>query len=464
MEDCSRKRLITMVMGLFATYVFCVTPGIALEEKKQPGIRFHRKAQIQENKMLKAIQWAKEITQYVNAGYPEVFVSLYIEKSEAGTIVHWFVDYKDSSTYEQVMQRIRRDEKYLALISQSSEQNLFIRESVHNTLLASVAALEQEKPVVDLSKGQEGKIFFSSENLGTFKKILAGEGESKPVTISGTLKIPKQVTGKVPAVIILHGVGGVNGHYFEAAEMLNEMGIASFVVDSFTPRGMSGLDLVKKGTFHSYAIRVSDAYAALDLLSTHPKIDRNKIAVMGYSHGAAVALFVASEKIRRSFIVDGLRFAASIAYYPPCGTQLENIDFTDAPVLMLLAEKDNMCPLEGSLIYAKRIKESGADVKVVVYKGAHHQFPVVPGDKTINVPELPDWSHCGKEELLYLRDDGSWFFPHTKKTVDEVNGIDGDYTADCRIDGGAIVGGNEKAKLESIKEYQNLLRKVFNID
>jgi hypothetical protein len=30
--------------------------------------------------------------------------------------------------------------------------------------------------------------------------------------------------------------------------------------------------------------------------------------------------------------------------------------------------------------------------------------------------------------------------------------------------GGAIVGGREKTKIESIKEYQNLLREVFNLN
>jgi hypothetical protein len=184
---------------------------------------------------------------------------------------------------------------------------------------------------------------------------------------------------------------------------------------------------------------------------------------MGYSHGAAVALFVASEKIRWSFIADDPRFAASIAYYPCCGTQFKDIDFTDAPVLMLLAEKDNICPVDASLVYAQRIKDSGADVKVVVYKGAHHQFLVLSGSELIKVPSLPDWSNCTKEELLLLQDDGTWFFPHTNKTVDEVNGY-GEYTANCRIDGGAIVAGNNEAKIESIKEYQNLLRRVFNLN
>ena len=190
--------------------------------------------------------------------------------------------------------------------------------------------------------------------------------------------MPKEVGGKVPAVIILHGAGGVNDHYFEVADMLNKMGIAAFVVDSFKPRGiLSGVESVLKKLFHSYSTRIADAYAALELLSTHPKIDKRRIAVMGYSHGAKVALFVASEKIRWSFIADDLQFAASIAYYPGCLPQFRDIDFTDAPVLMLLAEKDNICPVEACLDYAQRIKDSGADVKVIVFKGAHHQFPVL---------------------------------------------------------------------------------------
>ncbi len=463
MQNGGHKRLPLIVIGLLATHVFCMTPGIALTGEKQPRIRFHRKAQIQEGKTLEAIQFAKEVKEYFNVNYPEVLVSLYIEKSGTAIIVHWFADYKDQATYNRLVRQIARDEKYLALVSKARERGLFIWESLHDTSLTSITAFELEKPVADLSQGQEGKIFFSSENLGTFRKILAGEGQSKPVTISGTLKMPREVGGKVPAVIILHGAGGVNDHYFEVADMLNEMGIAAFVVDSLEQRGIqSWVDILKK-LFHSYSTRISDAYAALELLSTHPKIDKRRIAVLGYSHGAGVALFVASEKIRRSFIADDLRFAASVAYFPGCTIQFKDIDFTDAPVLMLLAEMDNICPAEACLDYAQRIKDSGADVKAIVYKGAHHGFPVLPGNKIVKVPSLPDVSNCKKEEwLVLLQDDGAWYSPHRNKTLDEVS-IYGDYTANCRVDGEAIMGGNEQAKAKSIKAYQNLLRKVFNL-
>jgi dienelactone hydrolase len=404
----------------------------------------------------------KELIEYYKTKFQPVSIHVYREKSNGTDILHAFTDYKNLDEYKKIASKAGSDQEWQAKLSQYV--GLYVEGSYQYVVYTSINSITTENPVTNLSDGQEGKIYFSSINLGSFREILAGEGQSKPVTISGTLKMPKEVRGKVPAVIILHGASGVNDYFFEVADMLNQMGIAAFVVDSFETRGIGfGVNILRK-LFHSYSTRISDAYAALELLSTHPKIDKRKIAVMGYSHGAKVALFVASEKIRWSFIADDLRFAASIAYYPGCFPQFKNIDFTDAPILMLLAEKDNICPVEACLDYAQRIKESGADVKAIVYKGAHHQFPVLSGSELIKVPSLPDWSNCKQEEYMLLRDDGIWYSPQLNRTLDEVNVLDGDFQANCRIDGGAIVGGNEKAKIESIKQYQGLLRKVFNLD
>ena len=184
---------------------------------------------------------------------------------------------------------------------------------------------------------------------------------------------------------------------------------------------------------------------------------------MGFSHGARVALFVAAENISKSFCKGELQFAASIAYYPNCFPQFENIRFTKAPILLLLGERDNICPISACLDYARRMQAAGADVKTIVYKGAHHQFPVLPDNVLIMAPSLPDWSHCKQESYILLQEDGNWFFPHRNETVDEVNTY-GDYTADCRLNGQAMVGGNRKAKIESIKECQNLLKQVFQLE
>jgi len=457
----SKKRLCLISITLVFNFALAVPFSAASDINDQPGVRVHFNFLIKAGKTQEALQTFKELATYFNAKFKSGSHQIYILKSNERDYFHSFSDYKDKSSYKKTESAYFADAEWQAKLNQYLA--LYLEGSYQYVVYTSLSTFTQEEPVTNLSHGQEGKIFFSSINLGSFREILAGEGQSKPAMISGTLKIPKGVRGKVPAVIILHGAGGVNDYYFQVADMLNEMGIAAFIVDSFETRGIAnGVEILPR-LFHSYAVRIADAYAALELLSTHPKIDKTRIAVIGYSHGAKVALFVASERIRRAFISDDLGFAASIAYYPSCFPQIKDIDFTDAPILMLLAEKDNICPIEACLDYAQRIKDSGANVKAVVYKGAHHQFPVLPSNKIIKVSQIPDWSNCRKEEhLLLLQDEGTWFWPHMNKDVDDVNPY-GQFTANCRKDGESIVAGNNEAKVESIKEYQKLLRRVFNL-
>lgn len=366
MKSHPLKRMCFISVTLLFVLALAAPPTTASDVNDQPEVREHFKTKLKPGvNYEEAIRALKKIRDYFNAKFKPENNYGYIEKTSKGNILHIFTDYRSIAAYEEARSRYLSDQEFMD--KWSNVLKLFTDGTRDSTAYVSALSFREEKAVSDLSQAQEGKIFFSSPNLGSFREILAGKGQSKPVTISGTLKLPKEVKGKVPAVIILHGAGGVNAHYFEVADMLNQMGIAAFVVDSFEQRGIqSGVEILKK-IYHSYSTRIADAYAALELLSTHPKIDRRRIALMGYSHGAKVALFVASEKIRYAFIADDLRFAASIAFYPNCSLQFKEIDFTDAPVLMLLAEKDNICPIESCLEYAQRMKESGADIKTVVY-------------------------------------------------------------------------------------------------
>lgn len=327
-------------------------------------------------------------------------------------------------------------------------------------ILFATTTYAQEEPVTDLSNGQDGKIFFSSTNNPTFKNILVKGGPSEQVTIFGTLSMPKNTSGKVPAVVILPGVSGAKDHYFEVANALNDIGFAAFVVDSHKPRDIQGASQAFKNLAQS--MRVADAYAALKLLSTHPGIHKDRIALMGWGRGGSVALFASSEKIRRSLSRDDLMFAATIVYYPCCLRQVRNIDFTAAPILMLLAEKDNVTLASICMDYARRANASGADVKAVVYEGAYCAFDFSSlSGQVIPYPALSDFTKC-KHKYLQLQDDGTWFCPHTKKRADNLTDF-GDFTADCKVEGGGFIGGSEEARTESIKEYQAFLKRVFNL-
>jgi len=51
-------------------------------------------------------------------------------------------------------------------------------------------------------------------------------------------------------------------------------------------------------------------------------------------------------------------------------------------MLLLLGEKDDICPAEDSLRYAHNLEQSGVEVRTIVYPGAHHGW---------DAPSQPQW-------------------------------------------------------------------------
>ena len=72
----------------------------------------------------------------------------------------------------------------------------------------------------------------------TDQQFLTGDSSGKAVTIGSELRIPRGVSGKIPAVVLLHGSGGPNGGHEFWAKHFNEMGIATLLIDSFSERGI----------------------------------------------------------------------------------------------------------------------------------------------------------------------------------------------------------------------------------
>jgi len=119
----------------------------------------------------------------------------------------------------------------------------------------------------------------------TDQQFLTGDKNGKAVTIAGQLRFPQGASGRLPAVILQHGSGGVSGGHELWAKTLNEMGIASFLVDSFSGRG-----IVSTSTNQALLGRLNmvlDGYRAFDVLANHPRIDSARIAVMGFSRGVS---------------------------------------------------------------------------------------------------------------------------------------------------------------------------------
>lgn len=196
-----------------------------------------------------------------------------------------------------------------------------------------------------------------------------------PIALGGHLRLPKVGPEKQPAVILLHGAGGpdgVGGLYDEWTRVLNDAGIATFAVDSFTGRGIVNLpaDVAKVAPI----TRITDAYRALEVLAKHPMIDPERIAVMGFSHGGPAALYSNLARFRKAHGSSNLQFAAHVSVYGLCITTYREDEEVAKPILLIHGVADDWVPIGPCREYAGRLAKAGKNVRIIEYADAHHVF------------------------------------------------------------------------------------------
>lgn len=195
--------------------------------------------------------------------------------------------------------------------------------------------------------------------------------------VTADLVVPPGDRNK-PAVVILHGSGGIDGRgAFHAAE-LHRRGFATLEVLMFAPGGRP-----REG----HHVNLTHAYGALKYLAGHPGIDPANIMVMGFSFGANLALRAASAISREAFADDlgGLRFAGHAAFYPSCWThaRLQTNPrhphygafnrLTGAPILILAGGQDDYGPPDDCPRFATMLRETaGAAIELEFYPEATH--------------------------------------------------------------------------------------------
>ena len=147
------------------------------------------------------------------------------------------------------------------------------------------------------------------------------EAPGEPVTIPGatvyrwTVKDvrgrfgrPAGATGRVPAVLILHGSGGVDGRGAYHATALQEAGIATLEITMFAPRGRP----------RGHGATMPHAAAALAWLATRPEVNAERIGVMGFSWGGVMTVLLSSELVQDQLGKDVPKPVAFAPFYPVC--------------------------------------------------------------------------------------------------------------------------------------------------
>lgn len=181
-------------------------------------------------------------------------------------------------------------------------------------------------PRTTLADGATGKVEFRTYTPTSQAPLITRAYLSgPPVVVNGRLSLPKaggalERDGKSPAVILAHGNGGISDEREGAwAKRFNSWGIAAFVGDSFTGRGIKPPIYSDRPGFTHFVAHLFDAYAALQLLGTHPKVDGSRVAIMGFSRGGEVAVNAIFERFREGALGTAPdRFAAYIPLYPYC--------------------------------------------------------------------------------------------------------------------------------------------------
>ena len=241
-------------------------------------------------------------------------------------------------------------------------------------LVAGLTACAPREPLPTLAEGQTGSIAFQTVTLTT-TQFLTGAKNGIPAVITGDLQLPRTTVGRVPAVLLVHGSGGVNYSNHQWAARLNRISVATFVMDSFTGRGIR--DTVEDQSQLSAMTMIFDAYRALELLASHPRIDPTRIAIMGFSKGGVVSLYAALTRFQRLHGPAHVEFAAYLPFYPFCNyTFLDSDQISSRPVRIFHGANDDYTPVASCRALVEQWQQAGKDVHITVYPGAHHGFDV----------------------------------------------------------------------------------------
>ncbi|MBD9648994.1 carboxymethylenebutenolidase [Ensifer sp. KUDG1] len=183
--------------------------------------------------------------------------------------------------------------------------------------------------------------------------------------MKGYLVRPAEVSGKLPAVIVIHENRGLNPHIRDVARRMALEGFLALAPDFLSPAGGTPTDEDKAremiGALDA-AATTANAAATVAFLEGHAQ-STGKVGAIGFCWGGGLVnrLAVGSPDLK-----------AGVAYY---GAQpkAEDVPKIKAALLLHYAGLDERINA-GIEAYQKALKDNGKDATIYVYDGVNHAF------------------------------------------------------------------------------------------
>jgi carboxymethylenebutenolidase len=228
-------------------------------------------------------------------------------------------------------------------------------------LAGSAAAAAAIAPLL-AANGAKAEIVAANDTRVTGEDITypGAAGDMK-----GYLVRPAEVSGKLPAVIVIHENRGLNPHIRDVARRMALEGFLALAPDFLSPAGGTPTDEDKAremiGALDA-AATTANAAATVAFLEGHAQ-STGKVGAIGFCWGGGLVnrLAVGSPDLK-----------AGVAYY---GAQpkAEDVPKIKAALLLHYAGLDERINA-GIDAYQKALKDNGKDATVYVYDGVNHAF------------------------------------------------------------------------------------------
>ena len=224
------------------------------------------------------------------------------------------------------------------------------------------------------------------EAVSTGKKVrIEGASQGDGKTLDALVYVPSG-SGPHPALVALHGAGGIFPYQLWWARELSKKGFVVLFIDHYCTRGYLCEHATDDSDSKRGAImrdwqqvsprqRVADAAAGYNWLSNKNYINKSKIGLIGWSWGGSAALFV--HKISGRLSLPNGGFKATIAFYPNLQYLIDKPEWIRTgpikqPVLILYGKND---VIESDESYdVLKSSDFPAPIKVLGFEGAYRKF------------------------------------------------------------------------------------------